>query len=328
MTDELSELAATSRHWAGDGPTGAMLSAMRAFVSAASKDDPLVREAAESLATQPAGSAAWIAVACGTMVERGTAAEVSGPAVLELLRSWLPNLPTAEQEGSEPPEPTPAQKRLLAPFQFVCQSAVTHLARLPAQRELLGWELPLLERLSELSGYTAGAWWVHDALVKTSGTLVVLHPPSSTGLRLTFTNVSNCFHLFSLLQTAVGTRVPGGRDPDETIAWVARGKSSEPVTDFAWWHYGNPESATAELRASIWGEGLVREIPRVKGEQVILLWPPLLQKREWDAGFLGPHLEAMPADAVVERMLSATETGEWLEALGIGRQRKPWWRIG
>jgi hypothetical protein len=327
MTDVFQELAAASRNWAGDGPTGAMLSALRAVMSAATQDDSLLREAAKSFHALEPGSAAWTAVAFGTLAERGASAALTGPAVLDHLRSWLPRLPMPGSADAPPPEPTPSQKRLLAQFQFLCQSVVTHLARLPEQRAALGQDAALLERLGELGGYTPGAWWVHEALTRTSGTLVLLHPPSATGLRLGYTHVSNCFHLFSLLQTAVGTRIPGGRVPDETIAWAARGKNSEPVRDTAWWHYGNPASPKADLGASIWGEGLVREIPRVNGEQVMLLWPPLLHVREWDAGFLGPHLEAMPADAAVDRMLTPEESKAWLETLGIRRRRKAWWPL-
>jgi hypothetical protein len=87
-------------------------------------------------------------------------------------------------------------------------------------------------------------------------------------------------------------------------------------------------SPRPELTASIWGEGAVRDIPRVEGEQVMLLWPPILANRTWDTAFLGPHLEAMPASATVERMLTAEESKAWLEKLGVGQpRRRPWWRF-
>jgi hypothetical protein len=326
MSELINELAAAGRQWSGDAPSGAMLSTMRAFMSAATKDDSLLREAADTLRSQDPGSAAWIAVALGTLVERGASAELSGPAILDHLRSWLPTLPTPGNDEA-PLDPTREQATLLAQFQFVCQSAVTHLARLPAQREVMGHDLPLLERLDALGGYSHGALWVREALLKTSGTVVLLHPPSGTGLRLWYTNVSNNFHLFSLLQTAVGTAIPGGRPGDETLALAARGQSTAPVSDEAWWHYGSAASSKADVKATIWGEGLVRDIPRVNGEQVILLWPPILESRTWDAGFLGPHLEAMPADAGVERLLTADESKAWLEQLGVGPKRTRWWRF-
>jgi hypothetical protein len=324
MSRTLSELAAASRNWIGDAPTGAMLGAMRAFLGEATGDEALLREGASSLHTFEPGSVAWIAVTFGTLVERGASAQITGPAVLGQLRAWLPSLPTPGDADAEPPVPTPGQAMRLSQFQFLCQSAVAHLARLPAMRQAMSEDAPLLERLDELRAYSYGAWWVHEALSKSSGTLVVLHAPSGTGLRLAYSNVSNCFHLFSLLQAAVGASIPGGREPDEIIAGVARGKGSDKVGDKAWWHYGNATSPTADLRASIWGEGNVRDIPRVAGEQVVLLWPPLVS-RTWDAGFLGPHLEAMPADATVERVLTAEESSAWLAKLGIGRRRRRWW---
>jgi len=291
---------------------------MRAFQSAVQQDESLMRECAAQLGEQGPGSIAFIAVAFGALVERGMAAELTGPAVLGQLRAWLPHLPTpGKSEPATRPAPTPDQAMRLARFQFLCQSAVTHLARLPAQRAAMGQDAALLARLDELTDYSHGAWWVREALSKSSGTLVLLHPPSGTGLRLRYANVSNCFQLFTLLQTAVGARMPGGRE-----------RAAVTSGDHAWWHYGTALSPKADLRASVWGEGLVREIPRVDGEPVILLWPMILQERGWDDGFLGPHLEAMPASASVERMLTPDESRAWLGKMGIGRPRRRWWPFG
>lgn len=325
MSDAFEKLAMASRAWIGDAPSGAMLSATRAFQVAAAADESLLRDAGARLGTLEPGAIAWIAVTFGTLVERGAAADLTGPAVLDQLRAWLPALPAPAADEETPRPFTPEQINSLARFRYLGQAAVAHLARLPAARTAMAEDAALVARLDELRRFTPGAWWVYEALLKRSGTLVVLHPASRTGLRLAFANVSNCFHLFSLLQTAVGTRIPGGRTPDDTIARVARGKSSETVSDVAWWHYGSPSSPTADLSASIWGEGLVREIPRVDGEQVLLLWPPILQSRGWDAGFLGPHLEALPADASVERMLTPAECEAWLSKIGIAPRRRGWW---
>jgi hypothetical protein len=317
MSPLLTSLATASRDWIGDSPTGAMLSAMRAFLSAA-KDEALLREAAESLDGLEQGSAAFVAVAMGSAVERGASAQIAGPALIDTIRSWLPLLPVTDDEKESYPTPTPDQAMSLARLQFLCQSAVTHLALLPDLRAELARDSALLERLDELAGYTPGARWLHEALVKSSGTLVVLHPQSGTGARLRFTHVSNCFHLFSLLQTAVGARIPGGRD------------RTGPVTqgDEAWWHYGNPNARKPSLGASIWGEGLVSEIPRVDGVHVMLLWQQVLERRTWDAGFFTPHLEAMPADVTLEGLLSPEEGKRWLARLGVEPEAvKAWWRF-
>jgi hypothetical protein len=324
MSDILQALETSSRGWNGGTPTGAMLRATRAFLTSAADDPALLQEAAASLSRQEPGAATWIAVASGTVVEGGASAELSGPALFDLLRSWLSRLPEVTKQTDLLSEPTPEQGELLNLFKYLCQSVVTHLARLPVQRAALGQDLALLERLGELQGYSHGAVWVREALLKSSGPLILLHPPSGIGLRLNYSNVSNCFHLFSLLQTAVGTRIPGGRPPDETIAWVARGKSNDVVSDEAWWHYGSALSNKPNIAASIWGEGVVREIPLVDGMPVVLAWPPILNGRSWDGNFLGPHLDAMPADLVIERELTAEESQSLLEKLRIAK--KKWWQ--
>ena len=107
MSEIFTNLATASRAWAGDSPTGAMLSSTRAFLSAAPGDDSFIKEAVASLPTQDPGAAAWIAVTLGTLVERGTSPELSGPAVLEHLKSCLPKLPASPNNNDDPPpQPT------------------------------------------------------------------------------------------------------------------------------------------------------------------------------------------------------------------------------
>jgi hypothetical protein len=324
MTDQLCEaLMTAARGWKGDSPTGAMLTSTRAFLAAASEDAALVARVSAALSECEAGAAAWIAVTCGTAVERGAPAELSGPAIFSLLRTWLAKLPEVTEEAA--PVPTVAQAELLVLFRYLSQSVVTHLARLPALREAMGREPELVHRLGELGGYSHGATWIFEALLKSSGTLIFLHPASGAGLRLGYSNVSNCFHLFSLLQTAIGETIDGGRVPSDAIARVARGKSTETVDDEAWWHYGTLHSKHADMSTTIWGEGLVREIPRVDGMPLILAFAPILKTRMWDAGFLGPHLEALPADVTVDSVLTPDEVQAWLKRIGF-IARKTWWR--
>jgi hypothetical protein len=321
----LAALVDASRGWSGGQPDGAMLSATRAFLAGAEQNPPLLEELAASIARHEDGAAAWLAVTSGTAVERGASPVATGPAMLELLRTWLPKLPAWNDDAGEgPPPPSSGQSKVLELLPFLCQSVVTHLARLPDLRERVGRDTAFLERLDQVGAYSHGAIWVREALTKSSGALVLLHPSTRTGLRLRYTNVSNNFHLFSLLQAAVGTTIEGGRVVDETIANVARGESTEDVSDEAWWHYGVATSNEPKIADSIWGEGLVREIPEIEGVRVVLAWSKLLESRRWDAGFLGPHLEALPADVVVEGSLSAEEANAWLDRLGI-RSKKKWW---
>lgn len=325
MTDPvLDELLRASRAHAGKEPTEELKQASRAFLLRADTDSAILRAAADAFPPLPPAGAGWLAIVLGTAIERGQSAAVSAPALLQFLRSWLTKLPkpeiTEDEAGEELasfPKPTPEQHALFEALPRVCQGLVAHLARLPHERAALVEDMALLERLADIEGYSNGPGWVREALLRSSGTLILLHPTSGSGLKVRYENVATCFHLFSLLQTAVGTRIPGGRQPDPAIAAAARGHTNAETYDEAWWHYGDPASKTADIHHSIWGEGLVREIPVVNGSRVMLLWPPIMQSRSWDEGFFGPHLQALPADVVVEEDLSPESCRAWLRTLGI-----------
>jgi hypothetical protein len=327
----LNELLDASRdHTGGDQPSNTLRQVTRAFILRGRAHPPVLRAAAESLSALPPAGAAWVAVAIGAVIEGNSGVELSAPPLVAFFLSWLPKLPVpsaAELEGEDDPEPTPEQAPWLAAFPQLCQSVVSHLARLPELRAKLAADPVLLDRLAGLEHYSIGAAWVREMLLRSCGTLVALHPPSGVGFRLRYNNVAACFHLFSLLQTAIGMRIPGGRQPDPLVAAVARGKRHDKVADHAWWHYGDPRSKTADVHQSIWGEALARTIPLVNGEQVMLLWPPVLQSRSWDSNFFGPHLEALAADVVIEEELSSDACHAWFDTLGIreGTRRRWWW---
>lgn len=301
-----------------------------AFCDRARDDLSLLEAAGKALQGLPPAGATWLAVVLGAAIEGGRGAERSAPAVVDLLRSWLPRLPIpSEEEGVANPEPTPEQAALLRQLPMLCQSIVSHLAQLPERRAALAGDAALVGRLEGLQAYSHGATWIYRMLLCCSGALVVLHPPSGKGLQLRYENVANAFHLFSLLQIAVGERLPGGRRPDKAVIAAAKGEAQAGTAhDRAWWHYGNPHAKTPALGASIWGEGSIREIPIVKGARVMLLWPPILQSRGWNSGFFGPHLQQMPSDVVLDGELTRQESQTWFEELGLefpkGRKWWPW----
>ncbi len=49
----------------------------------------------------------------------------------------------------------------------------------------------------------------------------------------------------------------------------------------------------------------------------MLLWPPILGSRVWDAGFFGPALKAAPAEVKFIKTLSPEEVATWRQRIGL-----------
>jgi len=62
----------------------------------------------------------------------------------------------------------------------------------------------------------------------------------------------------------------------------------------------------------VFGEVSPNIISRVNGEQVMLLWSPIFEKRSWDSDFFRPYLEAMPPSVELVDVLTEREVEEWL----------------
>lgn len=331
MTDAILEslLSACREHPGGEEPSRDLGRRTENFVARARKEPSLLSAAAADLPRLPDPGASWLAFVFGMAITQGAPADQTTGPVVDLFFSWMPRLPatadTDEDDGTLP-DPTPEQAALLEVLPRLCQSVVAHLARSPERRASLARDSALLDRLERHEGYSPGLTWVREALLRTSGPLVVLHPPSGKGFRLRYENLSNCFHLFTLVQSALGRRLPGGRRPDPAADAAARGKSRAELTDHAWWHYGDPRAPKPELRASIWGEMPVQSIPTVQCVQTLLLWPPLLQSRGWDAGFFHPHIEDLPPNVVIEAKLPGEECRALLQQLGVEPATRRWWQ--
>jgi hypothetical protein len=132
-----------------------------------------------------------------------------------------------------------------------------------------------------------------------------------------YSNITNCFHLFTLLQGALAGVMPDAQEVNADLLDMARGKSHGKGHDHAWWHYGQASSATPHLGSSVWGEAGPDSIGSVDGQQVLLLWPPILQSRGWDASFFTPILEQSPPSLEVIKVLSAADADAWWQRLGL-----------
>jgi len=314
MSKAVQKFLGACERYSGE-PCAELRTATSAFLDAARGDPELLTLAGRGFSELAPAAAAWLALTYGTAVETGLSAELTGAQLLPAFDAWVARLPTAND--GELSEPTREQSRLIPSFPFVCQAVVSTLARLPEEREARYRVERTTKRLDELCSLSHGARWVREALNKASGRLFVLHPESGRGVELSYQGVSNCFHLFTLLQGAIGTSLSGGRVPDSETLGAARGETDDDARDEAWWHYGDPSNATPHIAASIWGESNPRDLPLVGGTQMILLWKPLLGSRSWDASFFRPQLAQFPPNASVERVLPEAEAHERLRARRI-----------
>lgn len=308
----LETLLRASDDYKGGQPPEELIGAARAWLDAAQTEAALVPDTAKALRHLSPIGASFVATLLGHVVEVSRGAERSFDQLWALFFAWCSECNASEREAES------RQPILEEAFAGIGPALVSHLAQLPDRRSALRADSKVMGLLGDLADGIAGVGWVFQALRMSSGSLVALHPTSASGWRLRYENVADCFHLFTLLQGALGDRVPGGRHPNAALTAAATGVGpAEGLNDESWWHYGHAFGATPELGTSIWGESLASEIPSARGEQVIVLWPPILHGRSWDAGFFTPHLQQMPSQVVLEGQLSTDECKEWIEHLGL-----------
>lgn len=251
----------------------------------------------------------------GSSVEAGADPEV---VVDEYMQSFLEitkRIKTLPQD-SEVPD-VPLSENLEVGVEYLGQGLVAHIARCPDKRESYSQNSEMMTELSRVSHLSVGAYWVETLLAKRSGELVVIHAEELKGAHVRFKNISNCFHLFTLLQAALQNRMPGAKSVDPDVLSVAIGEQHFDVNDSAWWHFGQPESSEPDIIASVFGEASPDSIGEVDGVRIMLLWSPILQDRSWDGGFFQPSLMAAPASVDLIEELDESEVQAWHEKLGL-----------
>ena len=168
----------------------------------------------------------------------------------------------------------------------------------PARRTSL---LDAVRALQKASGHDFKC--LHYALlVLDDEPLRVLHRPTGTGYLLRMTGIGDNFQLHTLLADVLvgGGHVPG-QAPAAQEAAVCRDAPGQVPTTGAF----NLVTPSGEW---VWNEGTPTDIPVVDGVRVLVL-DPAPYKRGWPAGRFFP---GMTGDLVLERVLGADETGEWL----------------
>ncbi len=282
--------------------------------------------------SSPVG-AGFLGVWLGAGVENGVDSNLTTIPVMEALLYWVGTIPT-EPDGAAEKEPTVAAEVQQGIVQL-SQGLVAHLINSPEWVAELNLRDDIIAELTRVEAFVPGPGWVLELLQKRSGNLVVLHVKTQKGFHVTYQNLSNCFHLFTLLQGALAGRVPGTRSGSASrrVLAVATGEKTAQVSDIAWWHYGvgtvpkvDPGSADW-ITSTVWGEANPATIPKIDGQQVLLLWPMTMASRSWDAGFFGPFLTAAPPGVTVDAELTAEQVQDWWSKLKLPIPAKPWWKI-
>jgi hypothetical protein len=270
-------------------------------------------------------AAGLLAVWIGASVEDGADPEATCEPILETFLKWSQTLETppeddeGEDEGGEDEEsvvPEPDAETVLG-LQFLGQALVAHLARAPDKRRWAAETPEIFDEFERIDFLSVGASWVLHLLKQRSGDLLVFDVIQEKGFLVRYENLTNCFHLFTLLQGALAGLAAGAETPDERVLDIARGAEFGDGHDHAWWHFGQGDVPTAKIGASVWGEAGPEEIACVDGMQALLLWPPILESRSWDAGFFSPILYASMPSVTLTKELSPAENHAWRARLGL-----------
>lgn len=311
----------------GPKPTDDLRDALNAFseVPADKRLDALAKLAnALPGLSSPAG-AGFLAVWLGAGVEQGDDPEPTLGPILEAFMKWSRTIGTASGEaGEDDPEP---DHETIVGMRFFGHALVAHLTRAPVRLAKASAREEVLNELDRVEHLSEGAAWVLQLLRQRSGRLVVLNVEKRKGVLVHYENLSNCFHLFTLLQGALAGVMPDARKASDRVLAIARGEQHGEATDEAWWHYGQANVPKPDMIASVWGELGPDHISRVDDEQVLLLWPCILGKRSWDSGFFLPFLDAARPKVEVTKVLSEAEVKQWRSRLRLPKP-KAWWRLG
>ncbi|MEN9361601.1 MAG: hypothetical protein RL095_3136 [Verrucomicrobiota bacterium] len=271
-----------------------------------------------------ASGAGILATWLGAGVERGADPSPQVRPLLDCFLRFARQVKPSELDSEED-----LDDDLSVGLELLGQGLVAHLSRDEQCLRIVRVDLEAVAELERVEAYSVGPMWVLELIRKVSGSLIVLHGTQPIGARVEYRNISNCFHLFTLLQAALVKTMPDAGKLSQQALAVARGESLEPCSDQAWWHYGQPLSGTPDLSTMVYGEQSPQDIGSIDGQQVLLIWPQTLKSRSWDAGFFGPVLLAAPAEVKLIEPLTAAEVAKWRLRIGLPSSKitskNPWW---
>jgi hypothetical protein len=328
--ERLAEIIEAANRQRGMEPNADLIRVMNALADLPKHEregaGPAVANALPAL-TSPTG-AGFLAVWLGAGVENGADPQLTVRPIIDTFLKWSRTVETAPEPGEgedvlDTPEPAP---ETIDGLQFLGRALVAHVARAPEARKWMKENAEVRREFERVEHLSYGAAWVVQLLRQCSGRLVVLNTAEKIGAVVRYNNISNCFHLFTLLQGALADVMPDARRADKSLLEIARGGQQGQWHDTAWWHYGQPEISSPELAAMVWGEMEPSGIASIDGTQVLLLWPPVLQSRGWDGGFFAPVLEASLPDVEVLEVLPQAAVIAWWARLNLPEPQRPAWQ--
>ena len=243
--------------------------------------------------------AGQLAIWLGSSVEAGCPAEATASPLVDAFLRWSRQLVTTE--AAEDPA---ADEDQVIGLQMLGQALVAHVSSDQALRTSIGACSELQSELDRIEDLTPGAWWLRGLLLQRSGTLNIVHLDQKMGIRLSYSNVTNCFHLLTLIQGQLEGALPGARPADAQVMSVAMGETWDEVTDEAWWDYLVVESGAL---VALDGQQSPESIPSHDGAQVIFVRAASTAGLSWDGGFFAPVLSASPPKVSLDRPLTAAE---------------------
>jgi hypothetical protein len=312
----------------GREPSQAFRDALNALVALDGPDAEQMRShlaAALPALTSPSG-AGFLALWLGAGVEGGADPFPQTQPLLDCMLRFTRQVRTDNEAVNE----VEGDDELAIGLEFLGQGIVAHLSRDPTSLRALQSDEEVVAELERVEACTAGSMWILELVRRVSGNIIVMHGEQPAGARVEYRNLSNCFHLFTFLQAALTGRMPGARKVAAGVLEVARGEHQATCWDEAWWHYGQPVDGPPNLSTSVFGEQSPQDIGSIYGQQIMLLWPPILASRAWDAGFFGPALHAAPAEVQVIEILSEAEVTMWRQRIGLpdairSKAKRSWW---
>jgi len=308
----LSELVHAAEMQTAAEVTDEFREALSSLVDANHPRELLVTAIADVLLSLNSGyGAGALAVWLGAQVEDGSDPALSGPAIRRTWIKW------ARQIKTDGDQIEALRESAFSVIEDCSRSLVSHGAASPAFVAEMRSDVVMCDEIARLVADLSGAAWLNRLINQVSGELLVLEPTRQRGALLRYANISNCFHLFTLLQGALQAWLPTEHRPSLDVLDAAMGMSDECLEDHSRWHYQQPVGAAPSLKHSVWGEGHPSEIQSVEGLQVLVIWPTILMSRSWDSGFFSPHLARCPSSVEVIRHLELSEVEAWRVRLDL-----------